>query len=198
MQDLLGLSIGSYDSGDGNLDRAINSLQYFLGRPGVVSEVVIADERRQRSPITVKASSATVAELLGAILAKRPDFTWIEENGFLVVLPKKVLRDPYYSLNLELDYFKFSNAKPHEVFNALNERLQSRALKTLHFGSLASWEPDGGPPDLSFDGSGRTVRWVLLEMSKQREVGIQIREFHDWVGVGDQIGYVPRYRRWPP
>ncbi|TPW19458.1 MAG: hypothetical protein FD126_2667, partial [Elusimicrobia bacterium] len=98
-----------------------------------------------------------------------------EENGFLVLAPPQVFQDPKNSMNFIVDEVSVENASPVAIIFPINTKLEAHGLKPLTWGS----EVVGGlEEDMTLKARGKTVRWILIEMAKQRsaQIGVNIMD----------------------
>ncbi len=130
---------------------------------------------RKPSPpplMTVRVAGVTVRQVVEEALSKDGHFAPFEVNGFLVLAPPHVFRDFQNPLNFIVDHVSFENVSPLMFLNLINAKLKAADLKPLC--CVGSDLIGGLEEDVTLKARGKTVRWLLVEIAKQRGVAISI------------------------
>lgn len=165
---------------------AIASLLIKTESPRIMRE----DEwPRRPGPVplmTVRATSATVREIVEEVIQMDGRCAPFEENGFLVLAPPHIYRDPKNPLNFVVDEVAVENGSPLAILNPINAQLKANGLKQI---PLSTDTAGGLEEDMTLKARGKTVRWILIEMAKQRgvEIGINITKEHMVFATGSRF-----------
>lgn len=156
------------------------------------ARIVIEDERPGQRPeplLTIQSTGATVGQIVEEALAQDGRLAAHEENGFLVLAPPKLYRDPKNPLNFVVAEVSAKNASPDAILTPISRQLEAAGLRPLMFGTDLL---GGLEEDMTLKTKGKTLRWILIELAKQRcvELSINISEKH--VAVLAHSEFLPR------
>ena len=178
--------LDKFESGNRPFGAAIASLLIKTNSPRIMEE----DEYPRRpgpAPLmTVRAAGVTVREIVEEVIQKDGRCAPFEENGFLVLAPPHIYHDPRNSLNFIVDEAAVENGSPLAILNPINAKLKANGLKQI---SLNTDTVGGLEEDMTLRARGKTVRWILIEMAKQRgvEIGINITNDHVVFATGSRF-----------
>lgn len=178
--------LDKFESVDRPFGAAIASLLIKTRSPRIMRE----DEWPRRpgpAPLmTVRAAGATVREIVEEVIQKDGRCAPFEENGFLVLAPPHIYHDPKNSLNFVVDEVAVENGSPLAILAPINAQLKANGLKQI---PLDTDTAGGLEKDMTLKARGKTVRWILIEMAKQRdvEIGINITKDHVVFATGSRF-----------
>lgn len=156
------------------------------------ARIVIEDEgpgRRSDPLLTVRSTGTTVRQIVEEVLAQDGRLAAHEENGFLVLAPPKLYRDPKNPLNFVVAEVSAKKASPDAILTPISRQLEAAGLRPLMFGTGLL---GGLEEDMTLKTEGKTLRWILIELAKQRcvELSINISDKHVAVLAGSE--FLPR------
>lgn len=157
------------------------------------ARIVIEEEgpgRGSDSLLTIRSTGTTVRQVVKEALAQDGRLTAHEENGFLVLAPSKLYRDPKNPLNFVVAEVSAKNASPDAILGPISRQLEAAGLRPLapfDTGLLGGLEED-----ITLKTEGKTLRWILIELAKQRCVELNIIITDKFVAVLARSEFLPR------
>lgn len=157
------------------------------------ARIVIEDESptRQSEPLmTIRSAEVTVRQVVEEALAKDGRLAAFEENGFLVLAPPELYRDPKNPLNFVVAEVSAKNASPDAILRPINKQLEAANLKPV--GDSGTELLGGLEEDLTIRAEGKPLRWILIELAKQRSIQLHITVGDKYVAVQTGGEFLPR------
>ena len=131
--------------------------------------------------ISLKLEDVTVRRVLDAIIKRDPRYTYIERDGYIIVVHRETIGDPSYMLHRKLHGRKLSNMTLRDFFFRLTDLMKRTIGKDASISKIPS-VMDRDPADLSIELGGKSLRRVLIEVAKARrssyDVIIEGRSIH--------------------
>jgi hypothetical protein len=137
------------------------------------------ETRPDRRPLSVKVLGGNVADVLNAITAQEPGFTWAEINGVVNIGPR---RQRNSLLDLRVAQFHITNASFDQIHRAIHSLPEVKTwLQDNHLTESALFVVIGGispgqpfKPLVSLDLQGITLREILNRI-------VQSRGYSTWI-----------------